>query len=42
MSQYDVTPSGDFIMSIAASEGTGLQVVVNWHEELKRLVPTED
>jgi Tol biopolymer transport system component len=38
---YDVTPDGRFLMlkDIGQSEAS-IVVVLNWHEELKRLVPT--
>ena len=41
---YDVTPDGRFVM-IRAEEGAGatqIHVVLNWFEELERLVPTEN
>ncbi len=39
---YDVAPDGRFLMlSPAEGDGTSLVVVLNWFEELKRLVPTE-
>ncbi len=41
---YDVTPDGQrFVMVQAQQQGTGanqINVVLNWFEELKRLVPT--
>ena len=42
---YDITPDGQRFVMIKESEGQPttdqLIVVVNWFEELKRLVPTE-
>ena len=42
---YDVTPDGQrFVMVQAAEQEAGatqINVVLNWFEELKRLVPTE-
>ena len=39
-SNYDVAPDGRFLMvEPTGSSGTSLVVVVNWFEELKRLVP---
>ncbi len=40
-SNYDVTPDGQrFLMVEEAEEGQGqINVVLNWFEELKRLVP---
>ncbi len=43
ISNYDVTPDGQqFVMvrSAQASEQIQIHVVLNWFEELKRLVPT--
>jgi serine/threonine-protein kinase len=43
-SNYDVTPDGRFVM-IRRDESAGpaqINVVLNWFEELKRLVPTEN
>jgi serine/threonine-protein kinase len=43
-SNYDVTPDGRFVM-IRIDESSGsrqIHVVLNWLEELKRLVPTEN
>ena len=43
-SNYDVTPDGRFLM-IRGDESSGatqIHVVLNWVEELERLVPTED
>jgi Tol biopolymer transport system component len=40
---YDVTADGEFVMvGIPSSEATQIHVVLNWFEELKRLVPTEN
>ena len=40
---YDVSPDGQrFLMikeDLTAAKPAGLMVVLNWHEELKRLVP---
>jgi hypothetical protein len=44
VTQYDVTPDGRFVM-IRTDESSGptqINVVLNWFEELKRLVPTEN
>ena len=45
---YDVTPDGKRLLVIARTSGVGpdsagqqINVVFNWHEELKRLVPTK-
>jgi hypothetical protein len=45
---YDVTPDGKFVGLVTAGQtqfGRGsenqIQVVLNWHEELKRLVPSD-
>jgi hypothetical protein len=41
---YDVTADGErFLMSMPSENGTApqLHVVVNWFEEIKRLVPAE-
>ena len=42
---YDVSPDGQRFLMIKASEqesaATQINVVVNWSEELKRLVPTQ-
>ena len=43
-SNYDLTPDGRFVM-IRTDESSGptqINVVLNWFEELKRLVPTEN
>ena len=38
---YDVTPDGKRFLMVQAVAGTGqINVVENWFEELKRLVPT--
>jgi serine/threonine-protein kinase len=37
---YDVGPDGRFLMIKDESEATPINVVLNWFEELKRLVPT--
>jgi len=40
--QYDISPDGQRFLMIKAVEGsTGqINVILNWFEELKRLVPT--
>ena len=45
--QFDITPGGKFLGLVAPGQGASgtpagqeIQVVVNWFEELKRLVPT--
>ena len=46
--EYDITPDGKRFMAVVAAgqNESGapatpqIQVVLNWHEELKRLVPT--
>ena len=41
-STYDVAPDGRFLMvEQAEGDSTSFVVVLNWFEELKRLVPTE-
>ena len=38
---YDVTPDGQrFLMMMDEATGSEINVVLNWFEELKRLVPT--
>ncbi len=42
---YDVAPDGRFVMIRAEKSSGGLQqinLVLNWFEELERLVPTSD
>ena len=40
-SNYDVGSEGRFLMVKEEEQGTGqINVVLNWFEELKRLVPT--
>jgi eukaryotic-like serine/threonine-protein kinase len=39
--QYDVAPDGSFVLVVVASSSR-LHVVLDWFEELKRLVPTEE
>ena len=41
---YDVSPDGRFIViqRAASATPTEIHVVVNWFEELKRLVPTDE
>ena len=39
--QFDISPDGQrFLMMKLATEPSLIQVVPNWFEELKRLVPT--
>jgi Tol biopolymer transport system component len=38
---YDVTPDGRFLMLRREAGGGHLRIVLNWTEELKRLVPTK-
>ncbi len=38
---YDIAPDGRFLMIMADPAPTRLNIVLNWFEELKRLVPTE-
>jgi Tol biopolymer transport system component len=38
---WDVSPAGDFFVTVEPREPPQLQVVLNWFEELKRVVPTE-
>ena len=42
--QYDISPDGQRFLMIKAVEGsTGqINVILNWFEELKRLVPTDN
>ncbi len=38
---YDISPDGQRFLMIKVEEGQGqIHVVLNWFEELKRLVPT--
>jgi Tol biopolymer transport system component len=37
---WDVSPKGDFFVTLAPREPPRLHLVLNWFEELKRLVPT--
>ncbi len=39
---YDVTPDGQRFVVVQSQQGAGasINVVLNWFEELKRLVPT--
>ena len=38
---YDISPDGQRLLMIKQEEGPGqIHVVLNWFEELKRLVPT--
>ena len=38
---YDVSPDGRFVMIIPTGRNNELEFVLNWTEELKRLVPTK-
>jgi hypothetical protein len=38
---WDVSPTGDFFMTFEPRQPPQLNVVLNWTEELTRLVPTE-
>ena len=43
--QYDLAPDGQRFLMVRADEGSGLRqlnIVLNWFEELKRLVPAEN
>jgi serine/threonine-protein kinase len=42
VADFDVAPRGEFLMVRSSSQGTELKFVLNWFEELKRLVPTEN
>jgi Tol biopolymer transport system component len=37
---WDVSPAGDFFVTVKPREPPQLQLVLNWFEELKRVVPT--
>ena len=41
--QYDVAPDGRFVLlkPVESSSRDEVRIVLNWHEELKRLVPTK-
>jgi hypothetical protein len=41
---YDIAPDGRFLMlqTVESAEINNIHVVLNWTEELKRLVPTEN
>ena len=42
VANYDVAPDGDRFLVVRSTEPvTELRVVLNWTEELKRLVPAE-
>ncbi len=44
LANYDITPDGQRFLMIKESEQEALRqinVVLNWFEEMKRLVPTE-
>ena len=38
--EYDVSPTGDRLLVVSERATTQFQVVLNWFEELKRLMPT--
>jgi Tol biopolymer transport system component len=38
---WDVSPTGDFFVTVERREPPQLHLILNWAEELKRLVPTE-
>ena len=46
LAQYDVSPDGDRFVMIQPVEGVGgmsqINVVLNWFEELKQRVPTDN
>ncbi len=44
LQNYDVAPDGRFLMiqETDESESLGINVVLNWFDELKRLVPMEE
>ncbi len=37
---WDVSPKGDFFITLEPREPPRLHLVLNWFDELKRLVPT--
>jgi TolB protein len=37
---WDVSPNGEFFITLEPREPPTLHLVLNWHEELRRLVPT--
>jgi hypothetical protein len=39
--QYDITPDGQGFLMIKKPQVSAISVVVNWFEELERLVPTD-
>ena len=39
--RYDVSPDGRFLVVSAQDTEVQIHVVLNWFEELKRLVPTD-
>jgi len=43
VANYDISPDGQRFLMIKQEEGPGqINVVQNWFEELKRLVPTDN
>ena len=40
--KYDVAPDGRVLVSRSDEEKRSFRIVLNWLEELKRLVPTEE
>ncbi len=38
IANYDVTPGGRFIMLRRGAQGSSLRVVINWTEELKKIL----
>ncbi len=43
MPNYDLSPDGQSFLMVEEPEvGTQINVVLNWFEELKRLVPTDN
>ena len=42
MPYYDVSPDGQRFLMLTSPSKAGLHVVLNWFEELERLVPTEN
>ncbi len=39
---WDVSPAGDFFITLEPREPPELHVILNWFEELERLVPPEN
>ena len=40
--RYDVSPDGERFLMVENSDDFRIVVVLNWFEELKRLVPTDN